>query len=115
MKRPCCHHFTLKERGFYFLSVSIISALTSAVQTAVSLPHLQIKGNTTQLIVNHQPSLILGGESGSSSAYSHTFMQPALPKLQGMHLNSVLIPVYWKLVEPEENKDNFTLVNSLVS
>src|SRR4051812_37970409 len=104
MKRYCCHHFTWKGRGFHFLYIFILFALTSAAQTTVPLPHLQTKGNTTQLIVNNQPFLILGGELGNSSASSRTFMQPVWPKLQAMHLNTVLMPVYWELIEPEENK-----------
>jgi len=115
MKRSCCHHITWKGSHFHFLSIFLLLALTSAAQTAVSLPHLQTKGNTTQLIVNDQPFLILGGELGNSSASSRAFMQPVWTKLQAMHLNTVLMPVYWELIEPEENKFDFTMVDSLVS
>ena len=58
---------------------------------------------------------MLGGELGNSSASSLAFMQPVWGKLQAMHMNTVLMPVYWELIEPEENKFDFTLVDSLVS
>src|SRR5213080_1695123 len=100
MKRSCCHHITWKLKSLHFLSIFMLLAFTSVAQTVVSPPHLQTKGNTTQLVVNDQPFLILGGELGNSSASSRAFMQPVWPKLQAMHLNAVLMPVYWELVEP---------------
>ncbi len=115
MKRSCCHHIIWMRKPFRLLSILILLALKSTAQTAVITPHLQTKGNTIQLIVNNQPFLILGGELGNSSASSRAFMQPVWTKLQAMHLNTVLMPVYWELIEPEENKFDFKLVDSLVS
>lgn len=115
MKRSCCHHIIRMRKSFRLLAILILLSLTSTAQTATSTPHLQIKGNTTQLIVNNQPFLVLGGELGNSSASSRVFMQPVWTKLQAIHLNTVLMPVYWELIEPEENKFDFTLVDSLVS
>jgi hypothetical protein len=40
------------------------------------IPHLQKKGNTTQLIVDQKPYLILGGELGNSSFTSLEYMEP---------------------------------------
>ncbi|GGB23565.1 beta-galactosidase [Mucilaginibacter rubeus] len=55
-----------------------------------------------------------GGELGNSSASSAAYMTPIWPKLQKMHLNTVIAPVYWELLEPQEGKFNFTLVDDLI-
>jgi len=78
------------------------------------IPSLQKKGNKTQLIVNGKPFIILGGELGNSSATSMENMEPIWPKLKAMNLNTVLMPVYWELIEKEEGKFNFSLIDQLI-
>ena len=41
-------------------------------------------------------------------------MRPFWPKLAGLNLNTVLMPVYWELIEPTEGKFDFTLVDGLI-
>jgi len=71
-------------------------------------------GAATQLMVNNRPFLILGGELGNSTASSPANLDEAFPKLQRMGLNTVLVPVYWELIEPNEGKFDFTLVDATV-
>lgn len=78
------------------------------------IPNLQKKGNKTQLIVSDKPFLIRGGELGNSSATSMESMEPIWQKLTDMNLNTVLTPVYWELIEPEEGKFDFNLVDDLI-
>jgi hypothetical protein len=78
------------------------------------MPHLQKKGNKTQLIVNGKPFIIRGGELGNSSATSMESMEPIWSKLTDMNLNTVLTPVYWELIEPHEGKFDFSLVDDLI-
>jgi beta-galactosidase GanA len=79
------------------------------------LPYIINKGTTSQLIINEKPYLILGGELGNSSASSITYMNSIWPTLEQMNLNTLLVPVYWELLEPQEGKFDFTLVDQLVS
>jgi beta-galactosidase GanA len=41
-------------------------------------------------------------------------MQPVWPKLVSLNLNTVLVPVYWELIEPAEGKFDFALVDGLI-
>jgi beta-galactosidase GanA len=78
-------------------------------------PYLRKQGTATQLIVNDNPFLVLGGELGNSSSSNQEYMAPIWPRLVALKLNTVLVPVYWELVEPTEGKFDFTLVDGLIS
>ena len=67
------------------------------------------------MIVEGKPFLVLGGELGNSSASSLDYMRPMWNKLTTMNLNTILVPVYWELMEPEEGKLDFDLIDSLVN
>lgn len=58
--------------------------------------------------------LILGGELGNSSASSKEDIRTIFPKLKEMGLNTVLMPVYWELLEPSEGKFDFSLVEEAI-
>lgn len=83
-------------------------------QKNTSVPRLVRSNGITQLIVEEKPFLVLGGELGNSSASDIHYMQPIWPALQAMHLNTVLLPVYWELLEPAEGQFDFRLVDSMI-
>lgn len=78
------------------------------------LPVLQKKGHSTQLLVDGIPFLILGGELGNSSATSMQYMEAVWPKLKAMSLNTILVPVFWELIEPEQGNFDFSLTEQLI-
>jgi hypothetical protein len=80
-----------------------------------SLPALRKQGDVTQFIVDGKPFIMLGGELGNSSASTIENMQAIWPKLKAMHLNTVLVPVYWELLESQEGKFDFSLIRDLIS
>lgn len=55
--------------------------------------------------------LILGGELGNSAASSKEDINRIFPELKDMGLNTVLMPAYWELIEPEEGKYDFSLID----
>lgn len=77
-------------------------------------PHLRKQGSATQLIVDGQPFLVIGGELHNSSASSMAYMRPVWERLVALHLNTVLATVSWELIEPEEGVFDFSLVDSLI-
>ncbi|MEM7799380.1 MAG: DUF5597 domain-containing protein [Chloroflexota bacterium] len=79
------------------------------------IPHLRPKGSATQLIVNGEPFLIIGGELHNSSSSSLDYMQPIWERLRALHLNTVLAAVTWELTEPEEGVFDFSLVDGMLA
>lgn len=97
------------------LACSLTALPIGAESKAVSaIPHLERRGNATQLIVDGKPFLVLGGELYNNSATSLDYMKPVWPRLAAMHLNTVLAAVSWAMLEPSEGTFDYTLVDGLI-
>jgi hypothetical protein len=96
------------------LMSAVIFSLATAVHANDALPHLEKHGTATELIVDGRPFLMLGGELHNSSSSSRNYMKPVWPQLAQMHLNTVLTPVSWELIEPAEGQFDFNLVDGLI-
>ena len=90
-------------------------SLPANAQQKESMPHLVKTNGVTQLYVDGKPFLILGGELGNSSASDMNYLRPYWQKFKAMHINTVLAPVYWELLEPAEGRFDFILVDSLIA
>jgi hypothetical protein len=80
-----------------------------------TLPHLRVQGTATQLIVDGRPLLIRGGEINNSSATNPAYLEPAWAKFKALNLNTVIVPVYWDLIEPQEGRFEFSTVDRLLA
>jgi len=78
---------------------------------AAELPHIKTDNGTGQLIVNGRPFLILGGELGNSSAGTAAQADSIIPRLAGMHVNTILMPVAWEQIEPKEGSFDFSILD----
>jgi len=104
----------LKLKNIVILSFLFCSFLVKA-QNNISGIYIVKTGDVPQLLINNNPFLILGGELGNSSASSRNYLKPIFPYLKSMNLNTVLAPVYWEIMEPEENKFDFSLVDGMIT
>lgn len=80
-----------------------------------TLPHISGKGKNAALYIDGKPFFMRSGEVHNSSASSLTYMDEVVwPAVRGRNLNSLIVPVYWECIEPEEDRFDFTLVDGLI-
>ncbi len=96
---------TLLSRGIHCLTLFYLISLQGQ-----ELPYLE----NNQLMVDQSPFMILGGELGNSTASTPHALSTVWSKANEMHLNTILAPVYWELIEPEETKFDFSSVEYLL-
>lgn len=113
MSQPLKNYMVVKNN--LILLVLLLYASIAFSQENFSRIQLKKSAVLPQLVINGKPFLILGGELGNSSASSVNYMKPHWQHLAAMNLNTVLVPVYWELLEPEENKFDFSLVDSMIA
>lgn len=97
-----------------YRNLAVALALLFAGPLLGQIPHLKKQGTATQLIVDGKPFLVLGGELHNSTSSNLDYMAPVLAKFSAGHLNTALAAVCWDLIEPEEGKFDFSLVDGLI-
>jgi hypothetical protein len=90
-----------------------LAALAACSRTA-PIPYLQKQGSAAHMVVDGKPFLMLAGELHNSTTSSLDFVKTQWSQLAAMHLNTVLSPVYWELMEPKEGQFDFTLVDGQI-
>ena len=98
-----------------FLTLIIFSIFClSGFSIAQEIPHLQKNGNSVQLMVDGKPFLVLGAEIHNSSSSNLEYMSPIWKQLKELNMNTALVAITWQLIEREEGKFDFSLVDGLL-
>lgn len=93
-------------------AVGLTAIALSVVQLhAAEPPHVRMQNGAGQLIVNGQPFVIFGGELGNSSSGTAAEADVIVPKVAGMHVNTILMPVAWEQIEPKEGSFDFSILD----
>ncbi len=74
-------------------------------------PGVREVNGASELLMRGKPFLALAGELGNSSAGTAAQADTILPRLAQMHFNTVLMPVAWAQVEPEEGRFDFSILD----
>jgi len=79
------------------------------------IPHLKRNEHgAVQLIVEGKPFVMLAGEVMNSSASTLESMAPKWERFTKLNLNTVILPVAWEQIEPEEGRFDFSIVDGLI-
>lgn len=82
--------------------------------TNIQTPCLRKLGKSWELLVDGQPYLVLGAELQNSAMSSSRYMEGVWPNLVKMGINTVLGPVTWEDVEPQEGRFDFSRLDAAI-
>jgi hypothetical protein len=93
--------------------LACVFALASAraQSTASSIPHLEKRDGMTKLIVEGRPFICVAGELANTTSSDREATKAAIARLAAANLNTILTVVSWDLVEPEEGKFDFSMID----
>ncbi|MCQ2202602.1 MAG: beta-galactosidase, partial [Bacteroidales bacterium] len=93
------------------LTVACCFYLLSHAQT-----RLELRNNSTaRIVANGKPMLMIGGELGNSSASTPDDVKHTFAYLHKMGLNTVLAPVSWELIEPQEGQFDLSSLDVILT
>lgn len=79
------------------------------------IPVIEKKDGEWEFLVDGKPFIMLAGELHNSSSSDIRYMEERVwPYLRELHLNSVLLSVAWEMIEPEEGRFDFSVVNEII-
>ncbi len=82
-----------------------------AQSDASAVPHLEKRDGMTKLIVDGRPFICVAGELTNTASSDREGTKAAIARLAEANLNTILTVVSWDLVEPEEGRFDFSMID----
>lgn len=79
-----------------------------------AIPAIEKKNGVWKLMVDGKPMMLLAGEVHNSSSSSLAYMEQVWEQGKKLGMNCLLLPITWELLEPEEGRFDFSLVDGLI-
>lgn len=80
----------------------------------MNVPALKEINGKKILTVHGKPFIMIAGEVHNSSSSSPEYMVSVWDKAVSLGMNSLLLPVSWEMIEPEEGVWDFSVVDALI-
>lgn len=93
--------------GLLLCSIGCISSYGKSLD----MPRLEERDGMTKLIVDDRPFICVAGELSNTASSDQEGTEAAIARMAQAHLNTVLTVVSWDLVEPEEGKFDFSIID----
>ncbi len=96
--------------------IAIIAFMSLMPLLLAGQPRLEHHSNSTaRIVANGKPMLMIGGELGNSSASTPEDVKRTFSHVSKIGLNTVLAPVSWELIEPQEGKFDMSLLDVILT
>ena len=76
-----------------------------------NIPHLEKRDGMTKLIVDGHPFICIAGELSNTASSDREATKATIARLAQANFNTILTVVSWDLVEPEEGKFDFSMID----
>jgi beta-galactosidase GanA len=96
------------------LACMAIAVLPGCAQSAPPIPRIENHDGQFTLLVDGQPFLLLGGQAHNSSATNPDDLKAPMDAMVDVHANTIEVPIYWELMEPEPGKFDFHLLDAIL-